>query len=498
MIHKQKEHPSYKTNICRFYYKPNKYYIGMPALTIRYRKSLALNLTDHSIRFAESTLAGHRVQIPMSVDDLNAFFIWRRVSGSPRPIGHFLPEIGGIKFSDVLIQSLNKSYNDMDGVYGGLNYSSYILDCNDDSRIRKNRSVSANDLVMAYVLYKCYDSSAAPTMNIVYNLEDAYCMLDSETVANVIVDSFKEEELLTDSSGIDLGAVNAMFRTMLSLNPLRYFQANGTQVPGLFETNYVCSCDPSGNPDPSASGPWNFIENDTLEVRIEFTFPKPVTRISADDAGNKETIVIPTGTVFAIRLQILAVDTPSGSGAKQAVAAAAAAAAIAAQTSSAAAAAQAAAVYAAMAVEQQQQAAYITTQEDTIYANAVADAARQAIAAANAQAAATAAQAALEQAIINGNSIGDIQNLRNLYVAASAAATQSAAIAAQASITVQIAQTNKATAAQALATAQQKTADAVAVSATANLITAAAALAKAQADAAVLAASKALLDGPPL
>lgn len=466
----------------------------MPAVTIRYRKSLALNLKDNSIRFAESTLAGHRVQIPMSVDDLNVFFVWRRVSGSPRPIGHFVPEVGGIKFLDVLIQSLNKSYNDIDGVYGGLNYSSYILDANEDSRIRQCRAVSANDLVMAYVLYKCYDSSAAPTMNIVYNLEDAHCMLESQTVANVIVNSFNQEELLTDSSGIDLGAVNAMFRSMLSLNPLRYFQANGTQIPGLFETNYVCSCDPSGNPDPSASGSWNFIENDTLEVRIEFTFPQPVTRISADDAGNKETVVVPAGAVFAVRLQILAVDTPSGSGAKQAAAAAAAAAANAARASSSAAAAQAAAVYAAMAVQQQKQAAYITTLEDTAYANAVTDSARQSIAVINAQAVANAAQAALEQAIVSGNSITDIQNLRNQYVAASAASTQAAAVSAQANATLQVVQTNRQRAIQSLTTAQKKLADAVAASAAANLITAAEALAKAQADAAVLAANKAVID----
>jgi hypothetical protein len=466
----------------------------MPALTIRYKKSLSLSLSNNAIRFTESSLVGHRVQIPISVDDLNTFFVWRRTSGSARPIGHFLPTVAGINFSDVLLASLNKSYNDIDGTVDGLNFSSYILDANGDSRVREKGSVSANDLVMAYILYKCYGTSASPTMNIVYNLEDAQCMLQSESLSKLIIDSFKEEELLTTSGGIDMGAVDAMFRSILSLNPLRYFQANGTQIPGLFETNYICHDDSDENPDPPGTGSWMFMENDKLELRMEFAFPQPVSHISADDAGNKETVVIPAGTTFAIRLQLLAVDTPSGSSAKRAAAAAAAAAVQASRTASLAAAAQAASTFAAMAEQERQQAAYITTQDETFYANAVYTNSSQAIAASNAQAIANAAQAALEQAITSGSTDAHIQAQRTAAIQASAAAATATSLSNQAAAALQVAINKKAAAQQTLNTAQKKLADAVAASATANSITAADALAKAQTDATTIAATKAAAD----
>jgi len=461
----------------------------MPALTVRYKKSLSMGLANNAIRFTESALVGHRVQIPMSVDDLNTFFVWRRESGAPRPIGHFVPEVNGLKFIDILKDSLNKCYNDIDGTLEGLNFSSYILDANGDSRVRETGSVTANDLVIAYILYKCYGNSSAPTMNIIYNLEDAQCMLESEAVAKMIVDSFNEEELLTTSSGVDMGAVDAMFRSMLALNPLRYFQANGTQIPGLFETNYVCE-----EGDPIGTGSWMFMQNDNLEIRLEFTFPQPVTRISAGETGNNETVVIPAGTTFAIRLQLLAVDTPSGSSAKRAAAAAAAAAATAAQTASRAAAAAAAALYAAMAEQERQQAAYITRQDEAFYTNAVNENARQAIAAANAQATAAAAQAALEQAILSGSTDSEIQFQRAAATVAAAAAATATSLSNQAAATLQTLANKKAVNEQALAAAQQKLANAVLSSATANSITAAAALAKAQTDATTIAAAKAAAD----
>jgi len=400
-----------------------------------------------------------------------------------------VPEVNGLKFIDILKDSLNKCYNDIDGTLEGLNFSSYILDANGDCRIRETGSVTANDLVMAYILFKCYGNSSAPTMNIIYNLEDAQCMLESEAVAKMIVDSFNEEELLTTSSGVDMGAVDAMFRSMLALNPLRYFQANGTQIPGLFETNYVCE-----EGDPIGTGSWMFMQNDNLEIRLEFTFPQPVTRISAGETGNNETVVIPAGTTFAIRLQLLAVDTPSGSSAKRAAAAAAAAAATAAQTASRAAAAAAAALYAAMAEQERQQAAYITRQDEAFYTNAVNENARQAIAAANAQATAAAAQAALEQAILSGSTDSEIQFQRAAATVAAAAAATATSLSNQAAATLQTLANKKAVNEQALAAAQQKLANAVLSSATANSITAAAALAKAQTDATTIAAAKAAAD----
>ena len=456
----------------------------MPALTIRYRKTLSLALANNAINFTESSTVGHRVQIPMSVDYLNTFFVWERASGSPRPIGHFLSEVNSLKFIDVLTNSLNKSYKDIDGSPGGLNYSSYILDANYDSRVRCD-GIGANDIIMAYILYKCYGTSAAPTMDIIYNLEDAQKMITSSQVASVIVDALNADEQLALGDAVDKGGVDAMFRYILASNPLRYFKADGTQIDGLFETNFAC-----GEADPRGTGPWGFIENDVVELRLNFSFPSDVTHTTADDLGGNRTVVIPAGSNFGIRLQILATDTPGGATSKQAAAAAAEAAVLGQQQAAAAAAAANASVAAAMAEQQRQAAAYRTTIEETAYTKAVNENARQAISASNAQAAAAAALAALEQAIVSGSTESGIQNLRAAAIAAAAAAARATVLQTQAATILQNAENAKAAAEQVLADAETAAADAAAASATANSITVAAALAKAQADAATIAASK--------
>jgi hypothetical protein len=420
----------------------------------------------------------------MSVDYLNTFFVWQRASGSPRPIGHFLSEVNSLKFIDVLTSSLNKSYTDIDGSAGGLNYSSYILDANYDSRVRCD-GISANDIIMAYILYKCYGVSAAPTMDIIYNLEDAQKMITSEQVASVIVDALNDDEQLASGNTVDKGGVDSMFRYILATNPLRYFKADGTQIDGLFETNFAY-----GEADPPGTGPWGFIENDIVELRLNFTFPQDVTHTTADDLGGNRTVVIPAGSNFGIRLQILAIDTPGGATSKQAAAAAAAAAVSGKQQAAAATAAANASIAAAMAEQQRQAAAYRTTLEELAYINAVNDNARQAIAASNAQATATAALAALEEAIVSGSTTSDIQNLRAAAIAASAAAARASILATQAATKLQNAENAKEAAEQVLADKETAAANAAFASSTANSITVAAAQAKAQADAATIAASK--------
>lgn len=457
----------------------------MPAITIRYRKTLSLALANNAINFTESSLVGHRVQIPIPVDYLNTFFVWERASGSPRPVGHFLSEVNSLKFVNILKAALNKSYNDIDGSVGGLNFSSFILDSNYDSRLRCD-GISANDIVMAYILYKCYGTSAAPTMDIIYNLEDAQKMISSEQVAAVIVDSLEEDEQLAVGDAVDKGGVDAMFRHILAVNPLRYFKADGTQINGLFETNFEC-----GESDPPGRGPWGFIENDIVEIRLNFTFPKDVTHTTADDIGGRRTVVIPAGSTFAIRLQLLATDTAVGATSKQASAAAALAAANIQKQTAAATSAANASVAAAMAEQQRQAAAYRTNIEEVAYINAVNNNAAQAIRASNAQAEADAALAALQEAIVSGSTVSNIQNLRAAATAAAAAAARSANLLAQAEIILQNAENRKSAAEQQLADAETAASDAAYISATANSISITAALAKAQADAATIAATTA-------
>ena len=102
----------------------------MPPILVKYRRLISLALADNAILFTTAALVGHRVQIHMSVDDLNTFFIWQRPSGAIRPVGHFLSEVNGVNFSDIILDSLTKVFVDLDGTSDGLNFSSYIFDVN--------------------------------------------------------------------------------------------------------------------------------------------------------------------------------------------------------------------------------------------------------------------------------------------------------------------------------------------------------------------------------
>ena len=119
----------------------------MSASVLRYRKLVTTDLANQAVNLAESGTMGHRVQIPMSVDDLNSFFVWDRPAGTERAVGHFVGTTStGVKFDDIMINSLSKVYTDVDGVTNGLNFSSAILDANTDSRVRQiNRKLCMNN-----------------------------------------------------------------------------------------------------------------------------------------------------------------------------------------------------------------------------------------------------------------------------------------------------------------------------------------------------------------
>ena len=453
----------------------------MPPILVKYRKIVSLTLANNAIMFTESAITGHRVQIQMSVDDLNTFFIWQRASGTSRPIGHFLPDVSGVKFSDIVLDSLNKVYTDLDGNTDGLNFSSYIFDANVDARTRGcGGRVSSNDLVMAYILYKCYGASACPTANVIYNLEDAQAMLSSGAVSMSITASFEEDEAMATLGGTDLGGVDSMFRNVLASAPLRFFQANGTQIPGLFETNFVCP--PS---DPPAQGSWQFMENDILELRMTFAFQQPVAHEAIDAVGTQSVnTVIKAGDTFSIRLQILATDTSSGAAAKAAAAAVAAAAAAAASSTAqqqAAANAMAAAAHAQQAVNS----AAAQEQADAAQLLLImTEHAQQQITVNNDFTIYGAAEASLNAAIVSGSAYSFTQQTRANALAAAAALTTNQTILANLSTQLVLTKLMHDAAVSTLAGNQTVAAAALLTSATANSITAAAALAAAQAAAA--------------
>jgi hypothetical protein len=462
----------------------------MSASVLRYRKLVTTDLANQAVNLAESGTMGHRVQIPMSVDDLNAFFVWDRPAGSQRAVGHFVATSStGVKFDNIMVNSLSKVYTDVDGITNGLNFSSAILDANTDSRLRLNGNVSANDIVMSYLLFKCYGSSAAPTMSVVYNLEDAQQMLSSGTLTMAIHNSLSTEEALSTSASADKGAVDAMFRDLLAADPMRFFDATGKQIAGLFETNT----------DADSTGSWGFVQNDKIEMRVQFNFTNSVTRRGVQDpsmGGGDEVdnVIIAAGSKFTIRLQIVATDTPSGAAEKAGAQANAIADALAAQVASTKKAADNAAAAQRAATETVNAAANQTASANARYQKAVADNVAQATAVSNAMAASRAAQAALDQAIVSGKTQSEIQNQRAAAVAAEAAAQNAKAIADAGAADLQNARNAQDAAAASLAAAQTAAAAAAANVAKANAAAAAAAVAASTDAAAKAAASKAAAD----
>jgi len=249
---------------------------------IRYRKVVNWGLTPQAINFAQSSFMGHRVCFNVPVDFMNEYFTWTRYSRELRPTGRFVNDISQVianapTFQTLIERCLGAEYSDIDGVAQGLNYSSDALDTVEDVKrdICVNNYIwdytplvanppsapistlttthyGANDFVMAFVLNKCFGSSSFDAYEIVYNLEDGFGMLTSAQLAAVITESLQEEEdkataqvlpikeVDNQNPGDDKGQVDAMFRSLLSMDTQRFYK-QGYQIQGLFETNYICS-----------------------------------------------------------------------------------------------------------------------------------------------------------------------------------------------------------------------------------------------------------------
>jgi hypothetical protein len=262
--------------------------------TLKYSEIVDVDVAPTAVNFADAEDYGHRVQVDMDVSALNGFLRWSRASGTDRPVGA-ASSAGSAAFKAALETALNTEYTDIDGVTGGLHFSTSVFGSNDDSRIRA-AGVTANDIPMAFVLFKLYGSSTAETAGVIYNLADAHGMLTSEAVATAIAESFVAES----------NAVDMMFRDLLSADPARFFDASGNQIPGLFEVST----------DVTGEGDWKLVADDIIEVKLKLSFTSAVTRrgaggrehdLTGTAGGENEQVMIEAGDYFYVRLQLVAV-----------------------------------------------------------------------------------------------------------------------------------------------------------------------------------------------
>ena len=269
------------------------------AQTLKYAEVVDVDLdATNDVNFADVEDYGHRVVVEIPKADLNAYLGWERAVGSARPSAK-LTASSEAAVKAAIAAALSSTYVDIDGVTGGLHFGTENMNLNPDARLRAD-GVSANDIPLAFVLYKLYGSSSIATLDKIYNLEDSHGMLSSETVAEAIIASFK---------GAEAGAVDAMFRDLLAADPHRFFDAQGVPMPGIFETNA----------DAAGSGTWKITGDDIIEVRTKLIFHSKVTRrgvagrenlLSSTDADalqeNQQTIISPDDFFF-VRLQFKAV-----------------------------------------------------------------------------------------------------------------------------------------------------------------------------------------------
>jgi hypothetical protein len=276
------------------------------AQTISYKKIVCWGLNPNVVNFATAGTLGHRVCVSIPVDIMNAIFVWSRASGELAPTGRLanVHANGSSPLQDALVTAMQGGFNDMDGVSAGLNFSSTATDMAGDlkrdpsiynaaSRVTDGVSTThygANDLVMAYLMFKCFGSSSYDPTTVIYNIDDAFNMLSSEELADAITASLEAEDALANACvlpngkgvnaqlpGDNKGLVDAMFRAFLAADPLRYF-LNGVQIPGLFETNFV-----SGTSDPSVGGNWCLTVGDKLEIPLQLVFRAEVNVLSVQD-----------------------------------------------------------------------------------------------------------------------------------------------------------------------------------------------------------------------
>ena len=292
------------------------------AQVVLYKKIVCFGLTNQTINFATAGSLGHRVLAVIPVDLMNQFFVWTRATGEVSPTGRFVNAPTALAasaiptFDAALVAAFGSGFTDLDGVAAGLNFSSSALDMTGD--LKRDTSIynaltdtglslptpvvngiistthySANDLVMAYLMFKCFGSSSYDTNEVIYNVDDAFGMLTSEELADAITASLNVEDALANACvlpngkavsaqlpGDNKGQVDSMFRAFLAADPLRYF-LDGKQIPGLFETNFV-ALDASGA-DPSVGGNWCFTVGDKIEVPLQLVYTEAVNVLSVQD-----------------------------------------------------------------------------------------------------------------------------------------------------------------------------------------------------------------------
>jgi hypothetical protein len=127
-------------------------------------------------------------------------------------------------------------------------------------------SGSANDLVMAYVLFRCFGKTNYGDISQIYNLADAHNMVLDADIGDAIATSMEN----------NAPEVENFLKEQLKYDTARYITSN-TLPTGMFDSN--------GNDAEltDSSGDMVFVSGDVIEIPVRLVFRAPVTVANMSD-----------------------------------------------------------------------------------------------------------------------------------------------------------------------------------------------------------------------
>ena len=249
----------------------------MTALCMRFRKIVTSGLSANAIRFATATSFGHRLTVNVSATTLSTIFKWKRVMNTSVPLGVLATATGSTStgqegrdlLRSLLDTALTSTIVDRDANTNGLDFGSVTLDglAAKNSAVRATSGIaSANDLVMAYVLFRCFGKTDYSDIGEIYNLQDAHNMVDTDTLCDAIADAVRN----------NTEEVESFLQEQLKNDLSRYITGTTVQA-GLFDPN-------DATPETQDStGGMVFVVGDVIEIPVRLVFRAPVSVASIPD-----------------------------------------------------------------------------------------------------------------------------------------------------------------------------------------------------------------------
>ena len=282
---------------------------GIPnPVTMRFRQIVTSGLSRNVIRFATAASFGHRVSVDVKVSELAGIFSWSRAMNTSVPKSVLTSKL---TLSTLITTLLTTTYTDKDAKVNGLDFSSDTLSAMENATpsaaVRVSAGISsANDLVMAYVLFRCFGKTNYSEISQIYNLADAYNMVVGSDLADAIGNSM-------DTNPTE---VESFLQEQLKYDIARYITNNALPV-GMFDSNSA----PGETQDFTGDMVW--VPGDIIEIPVRLVFTAPVSVANTSDdvvyssgaksetnviegeaAGWTATVAPAAANVLAFRLQL--------------------------------------------------------------------------------------------------------------------------------------------------------------------------------------------------